>query len=88
MLNKLWPIFIIISIIFSIFSGNISGINSAIFSSSESAISTVVTLIGSIALWNGLMKILQNTKLLKFICRILNPVVSLLFPGLERGWKK
>ena len=47
MLNILWPIFIIISIIFAIFSGNIDKINSSIFDSTQSAIDLTLTLLGA-----------------------------------------
>ena len=43
MLNILWPIFIIISIIFAIFSGNIEKLNNSIFESTESAINLILT---------------------------------------------
>ena len=48
MLNIVWPIFIIISIVFAIFSGNLKELNSSIFESTETAVNLCITLIGTI----------------------------------------
>mgnify|MGYP003621599416 FL=1 len=45
MLNIIWPIFIIISIIYAIISGNLKILNLAITSSTESVVSLKLTLI-------------------------------------------
>ena len=45
MLNILWPIFIIISIIYAIFSGNLENLNKSIFGSTESAVNLTLTLL-------------------------------------------
>ena len=38
MLNILWPVFIIISIVYAIFSGNIESLNNSVFESAENAV--------------------------------------------------
>ncbi len=45
MLNILWPIFIIISFSYSIFTGRINEINNAIFSSTYDAVQFCINLI-------------------------------------------
>lgn len=57
MLNKIWPLFIIISFIFSIVTGNMENFNNSIFSSSTQAVELTIKLFGTMCLWNGLMKI-------------------------------
>lgn len=80
MLNILWPILILISYIYAIFSGNVEKINSAVFEYTDSAVSLTVTLLGTMCLWNGLMEIVQNTKLINILVKALSPVVNFLFP--------
>lgn len=87
MLNKIWPIFVIISIVYAIFSGNLENLNNAIFDSTESAISVTVTLIGTMCLWSGLMKIASNLSLIEKFCKILNPIINFLFPDLKKSPK-
>lgn len=45
MLNKIWPIFIIISFSYAIFSGNLEQLNSSIFQSTEDAIKLSINLV-------------------------------------------
>ena len=45
MLNIVWPIFIIISFSYAIFSGNLESLNSSIFKSTEEAINLSISLL-------------------------------------------
>ncbi len=83
MLNIVWPFFIIISIIYAIFSGNLESLNSSIFNSTESAVSLTLTLIGMTCLWSGIMEIASQTNIIKYISKILKPVVKKLFPDIN-----
>ena len=80
MLNIIWPIFIIISYIFAIITGNTDKVNNAVFSYTETAVKLTITLFGTMCLWNGLMEIASNTKLINTINKILNPIINFLFP--------
>jgi len=83
MLNILWPIFIIISIIFAIFSGNIDKINSSIFDSTQSAIDLTLTLLGATCLWSGIMEIASKTEIIKKLSKILNKIIKKFFYDLN-----
>ena len=83
MLNKIWPMFMIISIIYAIMNGNTDKINASIFSSTQDTVTLSITLLGTICLWNGIMKIAKKTKIIKKLTRILNPLINFLFPELK-----
>ena len=83
MLNILWPIFIIISIIYAFFSGNLEYLNKSIFESTESAVSLSLTLIGMTCLWSGIMEIASKTNIIIFLNRILKPIIKRLFPNIN-----
>lgn len=83
MLNNIWPIFIIISIIYAIIAGNLENLNLAITSSSESAVYLTLTLIGTTCLWSGLIEIASNTNIIKYLKKFLRPVITRLFPNLN-----
>ena len=84
MLNILWPIFIIISIIYAIFSGNIESLNKSIFESTENAVNLTLTLVGTTCLWCGIMEVALKTQIIDKLSKILNPIVQRLFGGLDR----
>lgn len=85
MLNTIWPIFIIISFFYGIFSGRIGEINDAIFASAKDAVDLCITLFGTICLWNGIMQIASNTKIIDLLKKAINPIMKLLFPKLKRS---
>lgn len=85
MLNIIWPGFIIISIIFAILSGNLSELNNSIFESTSTAVNLSITLLGTMCLWSGIMKIASKTSAIKKITNILSPIMKLLFPKLKKN---
>lgn len=80
MLNIMWPIFIIASLLYAIIFGDISSTNNSIFNSLESAIEFSLVLIGTMCFWSGIMKVATKTTLLKKFTKLLNPIVTKIFP--------
>lgn len=87
MLNIIWPIFIIISVIYAIVAGRIDEVNQSIFESVKSAVELSITFLGTICLWNGIMKIAQETTLIEKLTKILKPILRFLFPELKEKEK-
>lgn len=83
MLNIVWPIFIVISFTFAIFSGNLDALNTSIFESTQEAITLCITLLGTMCLWNGIMKIASETTLMKKLTHLFTPIIHFLFPELK-----
>lgn len=87
MLNTLWPIFIIISILYAIICGNLNQLNVAINSSAENAVNLTLVLLGTTCLWSGIMEIVSNTSIMRFLSRILRPIILYLFPKADQNEK-
>lgn len=88
MLNSIWPFFIIISFIFAIFTGNMSNLNNSIFTSCTDAVQLTIQLFGTMCLWNGLMKIVQETSLMRKLTKFIEPLMKILFPKMRREDKE
>ena len=84
MLNILWPIFIIISYTYAIFTGKVNEINNSVFESCESAVKLTITFLGTICLWSGIMQIAKNTTLIEKLTKILTPIMKILFPEIKK----
>ena len=84
MLNIIWPIFIIISFVYAIFSGNVENINNAIFESGKEAVNLTITFFGTLCLWNGIIKIAIKTSLVEKLTKYLSPLLSVLFPDIKK----
>ena len=87
MLNILWPIFLIVSIFYSLLTGNIQNVNNSIFTSTQDAVKLSLNLLGTMCLWCGIMKVAQNTKLINSLKNILKPLINFLFPDLKQNEK-
>ena len=87
MLNLIWPIFIIISFTFAIFSGNIEQLNTSIFQSTKDAIQLSIDLLGTICLWNGVMQIASETSMIEKLTKFFEPIINFLFPELKTNKK-
>lgn len=88
MLNKIWPFFIIISFVFAIVTGNIENFNNSIFSSCTQAVELTIKLFGTMCLWNGLMKIVQESSLIKKLSNMIGPLMKILFPKMKKEDKE
>lgn len=87
MLNIIWPLFILISYGYAIFSGNLEAINKSLFDSTSSAVELSLTLLGTICLWNGIMEIASKTKVIDGLTSILRPIMKFLFPDIKKESK-
>ena len=84
MLNIVWPIFIIISFAYAIFSGNVDKLNESIFSSTSESVNLCISLLGTICLWNGIMQIANKTSIIDRLTNLLKPAMNFLFPELKQ----
>lgn len=87
MLNKIWPIFIIISFIYAFFIGNVENVNTGIFESTKNAVELSLTFLGTMCLWNGIMHIAYKSNLINKIVKFLNPIIKKLFPEIKNDEK-
>ena len=85
MLNILWSVFIILSVMYAILFGTIEELNTGIFTSLSGAVELSITFLGTICLWTGIMKIVQNTSIIKKLNKLLKPLINFLFPDLKNN---
>ena len=88
MLNIVWPIFIIISFSYAIFSGNLENLNSSVFNSVNDAINLSISLLGTMCLWCGIMQIASKTSIMDKLTKILKPLIRIIFPKLNKKIEK
>ena len=85
MLNILWPIFIILSVVYAIIFGNIEEVNTGIFNSLSEAVELSLTFLGTICLWSRIMEIAKKTSLINKLNKLLKPFINFLFPDLKNN---
>lgn len=87
MINKIWGVFILIGIVFTILFGDVSALNDTILTSASSGVKMVLELIPILVLWSGIMKIAEKSGVLENISKLFRPLLSKLFPSLKKDSK-
>ena len=85
MINKIWAVFIILGILYSFLTGNISTINTEILGCTKTSLDLIMQIFPVMALWLGLMKIAEVSGLLKKLSLKLSPVLGHLFPEIPKN---
>lgn len=84
MIGYLLSFMIFGSVIFAIFSGSAPEVSGAVIQSGSDAVSLVLTLAGTMAVWGGVMKIAERSGLTEKLTKILKPILRFIFRGLKR----
>lgn len=87
MLDKLWMGMILIGICFGAVTGRMAEISGAVIDSAKEAVSLSITMLGVVGAWSGIMKIAEDSGLLKVAEKGLAPLVRILFPRIPQGHK-
>lgn len=87
MINKIWGVFILVGILFTLFFGDVSSLNDTILTSASGGVKMVLELLPILVLWSGLMKIAEKSGVLESISKVFRPLLSKLFPSLKRDSK-
>lgn len=80
----IWAFLIILGVVTSIFTGNISQVEKAIITGSGGAFELILSIGGAICLWSGLMKIAEASGITNLIAKLLSPITGFLFPKIKK----
>ena len=84
MLNFIWIFMILSSVVVGSVNGNITEVVQAAFDGANSGVQTVIGFVGVTAMWNGIMRIAEESGLIKIFTRIIRPLNLLIFPELKK----
>ena len=80
MLNYIWFLIILLSVVIGAATGNIDAVTEAAINSAETAVELSIGLIGIMALWLGMMSIAESSGLVELIAKVVRPITVWLFP--------
>jgi spore maturation protein SpmA len=80
MLNAIWILMIVGALICGALTGRLGEVSTASTEAAKTAVMLVVGLVGVMAFWLGLMRVLQRGGLLSRFARLLRPLTRRLFP--------
>lgn len=85
MLNFVIVFMIAAAVIYGFAVGGIEEVSNAVFQSGEEAVTLTLTLVGSMAIWGGIMRVAQASGLTDKISRLMMPILVRLFKGLDKN---
>lgn len=84
MVNYIWFFLILVGVLFSLLTGNLDTINNSILTNGTEALDLVLSILPVIVLWTGIMRIAEDSGLLKKFASFVQPVLSKLFPDVPK----
>ncbi len=84
MVSYIWFFLIVVGIVYSFLTGNISVINESILTNGADALELMLSIFPVIVLWSGIMKIAEEAGMLRKFAKILEPILSKLFPSVPK----
>ena len=84
-INIIWLSIVLVSIVSAAWLGKTGELTLALFDESKSAVMLAIGLIGSMAFWLGMMKVLEEAGALKMLAKIVAPVMTKLFPEIPEN---
>lgn len=82
MINIIWALLLIIGFLVGAMNGNIDAVTNAAIENAKMAIELALGLIGVMGLWLGIMKIAEDSGLIRGISSFLRPIMVRLFPDI------
>ena len=79
-LNPIWLFLMTAALVVAAYSGNMKTITEASFDSARSAVELAIGLIGTMALWLGLLRVAEAAGMMQAIARAIKPIMVRLFP--------
>jgi spore maturation protein A len=83
-MNIIWFLLITISIFFSIVNNKLEDFTKSIFDATKQAVEVSLFLLGIIALWLGITKIIEDSGLIYHISKFFRPLISKLFKKIPK----
>ena len=83
-MNYIWYFLIVVSIIYGAINGTLADVAKAIFTGTELSVKIVLTLLGIMTFWLGIMKIAEKSGIVEFLSKLLKPIARLIFPEIPK----
>ncbi len=85
MINTIWLVLIVGSVIIGLFSFNLNAVANSVAASASEAFRISLGLTGVMCLWLGIMKIAEKSGLVEKFSGAISPVLRFVFPDIPRG---
>ncbi len=83
LLGKFFLVSAVISVIYGAVSGRLGEVSSAALGGAAKAVTLSLELLGTLCFWSGLMRVAEKAGITKALCKLLSPLLNMIFPKLK-----
>ena len=80
-MSWIWTAFLLVSLVFSWFTGQGSALAAAIMDGAQAGITLALSIAGSLCLWTGVGHLMEHIGITDTLSRFLKPLLGRIFPG-------
>ena len=78
---------ILVSIFCAFLTGKVNSLSNAIISGTSESVKFIISIIGMMAFWTGIMKIAEKSGITNFLSKCLSPIIKIIFPEIKSDGK-
>ena len=87
MINYIWFIMVFFGVITGLITGNGEGMSKAILTSIDSTVTFIISLVGLMCFWCGVMKVAEKSGFTEKLAKLLRPILKLIFKEVAKDEK-
>lgn len=80
MLNYIWSGMMLLSVVCALALGRVPQLSSAVMQGASDAVNLLISILGMMAFWSGILKIAEKSGLTDYISKLFKPFIKFLFP--------
>lgn len=84
MMSYLWVLFLVLAVITAVCTGRTQELSVAVTSGAQDAVTLCLSIVGLMGLWSGVMELMEEAGICRWISRLLQPVLRPLFRRASR----
>ena len=80
-MSWIWTGLVLVSVVFSLFTGQRQALAASVLQGAQAGMTLAISLAGSICLWTGIGRLMEQTGITGQLSRLLRPVLNRVFPS-------
>lgn len=85
MMNWIWAGMIVLSLIFSVVTGNTKAVSESLVSGAGEAVELLLSILGILCFWSGIMEIAKRAKITDTLAKVFAPLLSPLYSDVDKN---
>lgn len=87
MLDYVWFIMLLVSLIYSIIAGSVDTLSASLISGTDSAIQLILTISGMLCFWSGILEVANKSNINHYIGKLMTPILKFLLRNVPKSSK-